>query len=1041
MIKKDFVRLFVILLVVMCGSISLKTANAQYPYPILKLDINNSDTAAETEPGFTSFTIGDSGSEIDGIKIEITGTLDSRRRTAPAGIPFEQIYRDFVFSRPGGMTITLSGLVPNQAYEISIYAFDTGSGSGGDRIADWTANGVYLLTAGFNAAQTPTSEYDKASWAETTADDTGTIVLECGPNENTAEETGESNPYGFINALEVYSNIPVTKARRPQPATGTMQSETTVNLSWLPGGYAASHDVYLSDSLVEVDAAASSDPMGPGEVYKARNDANSFTVENLTAGVTYYWRVDEVNDLQPDSPWKGDIWSFTVASKSAFQPIPVDGSLFIDPNVTISWTKGAGSVIHFLYFGDNLDDVQAGTGGTNKGTIGEPNYHPGLLELEKTYYWRIDEFDGMRRHTGDVWSFTTTLEDLGTVGFDLWEDVTGNQLTDLTDNANYPSNPSSSSELTLFSVGTGPEEGIGDNYGGRIHGWLYVPLTGDYTLWLTCADQGELWLSTDDDPANVQLLASEPTWGWYGAFNRKSDPISLIGGNRYYIMAIWKEGTDWDHCQVAWQGAGIRYQEIIQGNYLSPYRPVNAYAPTPKDGSTFINQTPMFFWTSGKNAISHNLYLGVDPNALNQIATLSAAQNKYGPLAPPLDVNQTYYWRIDEVNDLHPDSPWIGQAWSFTTADYIVVDDFEDYNDVSNRIYDTWGDYYVNNTGMTVGHIDPPFAEGTIVHYGAQSMYVRYDNDGAVNEGTSLEQSGTQFYSEAEREWDDPQDWAGQNAESLTLWFRGIPASVGSFTQGPPITITAGGTDIFDTADEFHFAYKQFYGEGSIAAKVLSVSETDVWAKAGVMIRQSLDPGSVNVAMVVTPSSGVSFQYRAAVGAGTEEITETDIRAPQWVRLTRTGNTFIGQYSANGTIWTTLGSVDVPMLLDVYAGLCLTSHNVDETCTAEFSNVTMTGTVTGDWQSQDIGINSNIAEPLYVVLEDSAGNSALANNPDPAASITGDWTQWIVPFADFPGVNMQAIKKISIGVGDKASTQPGTAGDLYIDDIGLYPSE
>ncbi|MFB0525815.1 MAG: hypothetical protein ACETVZ_09750, partial [Phycisphaerae bacterium] len=518
----------------------------------------------------------------------------------------------------------------------------------------------------------------------------------------------------------------------------------------------------------------------------------------------------------------------------------------------------------------------------------------------------------------------------------------------------------------------------------------------------------------------------------------------LIGGERYYIMAIWKEGADWDHCQVAWQGPGIPEQEIIQGCYLSPYEPVNAYGPVPENGSTNVNQTPILKWRPGKYAASHNVYFGLDPNALNQVATKPVGEEIYGPLAPPLEVSQTYYWRIDEVNNLHPESPWVGKVWSFTTADYIVVDDFEDYDDVDNRIYDTWADYFVNNTGMTVGNIDPPFAERGIIHFGSQAMYMRYDNDGTVNEGTNLEQAGTLFYSEAEREWSDAQDWTADGAESLSLWFRGIPASDGSFTVGPPITMTVRGDDIADEADEFHFAYKRFSGVGSIKVRVLSISSTepnnnpDPWAKAGVMIRQTLEPGSVNAAMVVTPSMGVTFQYRTDPGAGTELTTEAGITPPQWVRLTRSGNTFFGEYSDNGTNWTPLGSVDMPMLLDVYIGLCLSSNNPDEACIAEFSDVTINGTVTGDWQSQDIGIESNIAEQLYVALQDSTGNSAVVTHPDPAATTLSIYTEWNIPLADFTGVNLQAIKKMSIGVGDRANTQPGTAGDLYVDDIGLH---
>ena len=93
--------------ILLIGLVLTSIANASYP--IIQLDINNRNIAAETESGFTSFTIADSGSEVEGITIEFTGTLDSRRRGAPVGIEYEQIYRDFIFSRPGGMTITLSG--------------------------------------------------------------------------------------------------------------------------------------------------------------------------------------------------------------------------------------------------------------------------------------------------------------------------------------------------------------------------------------------------------------------------------------------------------------------------------------------------------------------------------------------------------------------------------------------------------------------------------------------------------------------------------------------------------------------------------------------------------------------------------------------------------------------------------------------------------------------------------------------------------------------------------------------------------------------
>ncbi len=836
----------------------------------------------------------------------------------------------------------------------------------------------------------------------------------------------------------LFTGKPPTKALNPIPLNDSVVEQTTPTLTWVAGVYAASHDVYLSDSFAKVNAATSSSPMGPGEVYKARNDANSFTVENLTEGVTYYWRADEVNDLQPGSPWRGDIWSFTIASKSAFQPIPGNGSLFVDPNVTLSWTAGTGSVIHFFYFGDNLEDVQAGTGGTSKGTVGELNYHPGLLEREKTYYWRVDEFDGMRRHTGNVWSFTTARPGGGLKG-SYYNGIAFEQLVlERID-----------PQINFDWGNDSPAPGVNtDAFSVIWAGELEIPFSGIWTFYTNINDGVRLWVNNE--------LIVENWADRYSATENWGDLIELVAGKCDLKMEYY-ENWEIATAQLLWEGPKTPKQLIPQAAFSPTLRASN---PNPYDGAVAVKQTPTLQWTAGDNAAHHEVYFGDDQTTVENAHTTTIGiyhgqqeldQTKYTPIEAPLEWNKTYYWRIDEVE---ADGVTINKSlvWSFTVADYVVVEDFEDYNDFDNRIFDVWADYPVNNTGMTVGHFDLPFAERRIVHNGFQSMYMLYDNDGTVNEGTNYEQSGTLFYSEAEREWADAQDWTRDGVNSLTLWFRGISASVGSFApqgqaEGPPITMTANGTDIWGNSDQFHFAYKKLSGEGSITAKVVSVSNTDPWAKVGVMIRQSLDPGSVNTAIVITPENGVSFQRRPLIDAGSEDTTIEGITAPHWVRLTRSGNTFIGQYSANGATWTTLDSVNMPILLDVYVGLCLTSHNVDATCTAEFSNVTMTGTVTdpdqaGGWLSQDIGIESNIAEPMYVVLADSAGNSATAKHPDPAATIIDTWTPWNIPFTDFASVNMQAIKKMAIGVGDRANTQPGGAGDLYIDDIGLMlPAE
>jgi hypothetical protein len=197
-------------------------------------------------------------------------------------------------------------------------------------------------------------------------------------------------------------------ASSPNPANGAFHMDTWVTLSWRAGDFAVSHDVYLGDNLDIVSNAATD-----SEVFRG-NQAATFYVagfpgfaypEGLTTGTTYYWRIDEVNEADPDSPWKGDVWSFSIPPKTAYNPNPPDGAEFVGPDdVTLSWTPGYGAKLHIPYFGSDYDEVNNAAGGMMVGTT---TYNPGPLEQEKVYYWRIDEFDAVATYQGDIWSFTT----------------------------------------------------------------------------------------------------------------------------------------------------------------------------------------------------------------------------------------------------------------------------------------------------------------------------------------------------------------------------------------------------------------------------------------------------------------------------------------------------------------------------------------------------------------------------------------------------------------------------------------------------------
>ncbi len=435
---------------------------------------------------------------------------------------------------------------------------------------------------------------------------------------------------GFLDDIRIYDHVlseteikalavpPRFTARNPSPPDGTLHDDIWVTLSFSPGDFAASHDVYLGDNFDDVNN-------GTADTFRGNQTSTSVVVgfpgysypEGLVSGTTYYWRIDEVNETEPNSPWKGDVWSFSIPPKRAYNPNPADGAEFVDLNVTLGWTAGFGAKLHYVYFGDDFDDVNtAATGGFSLGTA---SYTPGPLEREKVYYWRVDEFDILDTYKGDIWSFTTP-----------------------------------------------------------------------------------------------------------GAVGR----------------------------------------------------------PRPVNGAADVKMNVTLHWTPADHAASHRVHFGTDKEATRRADTdspeykgsVALGSESYNPGL--LDWQTTYYWRVDEVNNLNPNSPWKGPLWSFTTANFIVVDDFEVYDDLDNQIWYSWHDglgygklgsepYYPGNgTGSTVGEIDPPYVEQYFpVHGGRQSMPYYYDN----NKPDKFK------YSEATLTLTYPRDWTEQGVGVLSLWFYGDP--------------------------------------------------------------------------------------------------------------------------------------------------------------------------------------------------------------------------------------------------------------------------
>ena len=559
----------------------------------------------------------------------------------------------------------------------------------------------------------------------------------------TVRDPGSANS---MQIAEVELMAPFFKASDPDPADGAVHEDTWATLGWTAGEAALSHDVYISTNQADVESGAADAFQGnmtaaylvvgfPGFAYP----------EGLVPGTTYYWRVDEINEGHPDSPWTGDVWSFTVPPKIAWRPDPPDGAKFIDVDADLSWMPGWGAKMHTVYFGETFEGVDAASDGLRQvGTT----YPLDTLEMSKTYYWRVDEFDGRDTHKGDVWSFTTTSGGGGTLG-EYFNNATLSGAPVLT----------RIDQQVDFSFG-GASPGIPVRDTGWSARWtsdLNVLLADTYTFSVNSEGGTRLWIDGE------QIL---DMWVSWVPTEYAGLPMDLESGVHSLRLEYYHYANGEQH--LYWASPTMTKQIIPAGPLQLPNL---ARRPNPSDGAVDVKQTPTLKWVAGYSAASHQVYFGTDADAVRSAGAGSPEDKGSKDLGDEiLDPGQlewgvTYYWRVDEVNDLNADSPWIGKVWSFTTANYLVLDDFEDYTDddaAGEAIWQTWVDGFgVADNGAQVGYLLPPYAEPTIVHNGTQSMPLVYDNTlGVLNSEATLALGGM--------------DLTQSGGTALKVWYRGV---------------------------------------------------------------------------------------------------------------------------------------------------------------------------------------------------------------------------------------------------------------------------
>jgi hypothetical protein len=469
-----------------------------------------------------------------------------------------------------------------------------------------------------------------------------------------------------------------------------------------------------------------------------------------------------------------------IGGPSTSEPDPADEQTDVPRDAVLRWKPGTGAVTHDVYFGTVLDDVEQATTTVDPGSVYQGRIDTNIyavterLAFAQTYYWRVDAVDASNTvNKGDVWSFKVEL-----FAYPV---------------ENIMATASSSEE------GKGPENtvnGSGLDDSGLLHGndsvdkmWLSSAI-GAQPTWIEYEfDQiyklHEMWVWNSNDSLEdlIGLGFKEVTI----EYSSNGTDFVTLGTTHEFTQAPGKENYAHD-ITIDFGGVAVKHVRLTANSNwggifnqfgLSEVRffsiPVFARYPSPAPGATDVDVDATLSWKPGREVDTHDVYLSTDEQAVidgtAQVATETEAT--HGPLN--LDLGTTYYWRVDEVNEVESPSAWQGDIWSLSTQECLVVDDFESYNDIpegeedSKLVYIVWKDGFDNPTvnGSTIGYSEAfqPSMESSIFYNGKQSVPIFYDNTVADHSEATVNVSDLQV----------SQDWSKHGVKAMTLQFYGDP--------------------------------------------------------------------------------------------------------------------------------------------------------------------------------------------------------------------------------------------------------------------------
>ena len=556
-----------------------------------------------------------------------------------------------------------------------------------------------------------------------------------------------------------------TNAKNPQPALEAIDIDRDTMLSWKPGKFAATHNVYFGGSFDDVNGAT--------VPTAASLDVNSFDPGRLEFGQTYYWRVDEVNSAPDRTVFKGKIWSFTAEPYS----IPIPGS-------TIAVTASSFSNVFSMPV-KTIDGSGLGADGTHT-MSSEDMWFTAAVDLDP---WIQYEFDGIKKlDTMKVW------------------------------------NSNSAAEIAI--------------------GW------GIKDVEIVYSADGENW-TVVEGATQFSRAPGFPTYDQY-------DEVGFDGVAAKYVRL--NIASNWGGILMSYSLSEVQFNVI----------PAAARTPDPADGAVGVVPNAVASWRAGREAAQSTIYVSTDQNEVADglASSLTSNTNSVDLSSLDLQLSETYYWRVDEVNNAEAVPVWAGPVSNFTTADALVVDDFESYNNASpDRPFQAWLDgfgysadeyfpagYGGNGTGAGIGHdiwsLASPYYNGDLMETSntlpgsGRSMPFYYSNTGGAS-------------SETQHKFDVPQDWTVGGATILSIPFSGAAGNTGTLyakINGTKVTyprdasnLALGGWIAFNidlSGMNVKSVTELAIGvDGSNASGVLLIDDITLHSEAGEIITPQ-DPGS-----------------------------------------------------------------------------------------------------------------------------------------------------------------------------------------------------